>query len=78
MSTSTGDNEFELEAEVEAELSLAESSDAEQATGLPVSEWLFDPTDIQREEVELRNLLGAVEELEGEFRHDQRGTGGGD
>jgi hypothetical protein len=74
MSISTGDNEFEIE--LEAELRLAESSDTEQAAGRPVSEWLFDPTDVEREEVGLRNLLGAVEELEGDFPRDRRGTGG--
>ncbi|MCO6004182.1 hypothetical protein NE236_04250 [Actinoallomurus purpureus] len=52
-------------------------SDAQQATGLPVSEWLFDPADIQREEVELRALLGAIEELEGDPRPRRRGPGGG-
>jgi hypothetical protein len=30
----------------------------------PASEWLFDPTDAEREEVGLRNLLGAVEALD--------------
>jgi len=30
----------------------------------PVTEWLFDPADAQREQVGLRSLLGAVEALE--------------
>ncbi|MBO2449497.1 hypothetical protein J4573_20520 [Actinomadura barringtoniae] len=66
--TRPGDHEFEIEfeAEVETELTIAESSAPDQEAGLPVSEWLFDPTDVQREEVELRNLLGAAKELEGD------------
>ncbi|MBO2448644.1 class I SAM-dependent methyltransferase [Actinomadura barringtoniae] len=65
MSTSTGDEfEVEFEAEVEAELTLAESGDQERASEIPASEWLFDPIDVEREEVELRNLLGAAGELE--------------
>jgi hypothetical protein len=64
MSPSTGDDEFEVE--VEAELSLSESSRPEEAAALPPSEWLFDPTDVHGEEVELRNLLGAIEELQGD------------
>ncbi|GAA4605392.1 hypothetical protein GCM10023195_18680 [Actinoallomurus liliacearum] len=76
MSMSTGD-EFEIEFEAEAELSLAESSDPERAAGLPASEWLFDPADVEREEVELRNLLGAVEALEADPRSRGRRTGEG-
>jgi hypothetical protein len=66
MTKSSGDNDFEveLEIEVEEELNLVESSHAEQATDLPVSEWLFDPADAEREEIGLRDLLGAVEALE--------------
>lgn len=78
MSMSTGDEfEIEFEAEVEAELSLAESSDPERAAELPASEWLFDPTDAEREEVELRNLLGAAEALEAGPRSRGRRTGEG-
>ncbi|GAA2410358.1 hypothetical protein GCM10010191_19000 [Actinomadura vinacea] len=78
MSTSNGDDhsEFELEVEVKAELSLAESSRPEEAGDLPVSEWLFDPVDVQRQEVELRGLREAAEELDGPSRLDQRGEGG--
>ncbi|MGW3811887.1 hypothetical protein [Micromonospora sp. NPDC005113] len=70
MSTPTGDNDslHELEAEVEAELAMAESSHPEEAMKLPVTEWLFDPADAQRDEVGLRSLLGAVETLEGDPR----------
>ncbi|MFA1545905.1 hypothetical protein [Actinomadura chokoriensis] len=68
MSTSDGDRGFEveLEVEIEAELTLVESSRAAQeAAGPPAAEWLFDPTDAERDEVGLRNLLGAAEALEG-------------
>ncbi|MFG2058796.1 hypothetical protein ACGFI9_32720 [Micromonospora sp. NPDC048930] len=67
MSTPTGDNSLhELESVVEAELAMAESSDPADAAELPVTEWLFDPADAQRDEVGLRSLLGAVEALEGD------------
>jgi hypothetical protein len=52
-----------LEIEVQEELVLAESSESRELGGSP-AEWLFDPADIEREEVGLRNLLGAVEALE--------------
>lgn len=51
----------ELEVEVEADLDLVAS--AGEPTGSP-AEWQYDPTDIEREEAGLRNLLGAVEALE--------------
>ena len=73
MSTPTGDNAFlhELELTVRAELTLAETSQpAEQAGGVPGDEWLPDP-DVQRYEVNVRTLLGAVEALE-----DASGPGG--
>ena len=53
-----------LEVEVEAELVVAESSESEETFATSPTEWLFDPADIEREEVGLRNLLGAVEALE--------------
>ena len=67
MSIPTGDNAFlhELELNVRAELTLAETSEPEEeAAGLPIDEWLSDPVDDQRYEVNLRGLLGAVEALE--------------
>ncbi|MEV5569849.1 hypothetical protein AB0L06_07360 [Spirillospora sp. NPDC052269] len=72
MSRPTGDNEFEVEfeAEIEVELSLTESSDAGWVAGLPVAEWAFDPADAEREEIGLRNLLGAARELEHGSRPD--------
>jgi len=73
MSTPTGDNAFlyELELTVKAELTLAETSQPEEeAGGVPGEEWPPDP-DVQRYEVVLRSLLGAVEALE-----DTSGPGG--
>jgi len=68
----TDDSQFlhGLEIEVEAEISLVQSSNAEESLDLSPAEWLFDPTDVEREEVGLRNLLGAVEALEGDSRPD--------
>jgi hypothetical protein len=66
MSTPTGDNAFlyELELTVRAELTLTETSQPEeQADGVPGDEWPPDP-DVQRYEVNLRTLLGAVEAVE--------------
>ena len=73
MSTPTGDNAFlhELELTVRTELTLAETSlPAEQADGVPGDEWPLDP-DVQRYDVGLRALLGAVDALE-----DSSGPGG--
>lgn len=78
MSNPTGKGEFlfELEIEVETELDLAESSRPEEAIGSPSAEWLYDPMDVQREEIGLRSLLGAVEAMEGEdSRNDDRTAG---
>jgi hypothetical protein len=79
MSNPTGDSEFlgELEREVEAELDLAESSRPEEIIGLPSTEWPFDPMDVQREEIGLRSLLGAVEAMEGDDDHRGSGRAGG-
>ena len=66
MSTPTGDDAFlhELELTVKAELTLAETSvPEEQADGVPGDEWPPDP-DVQRYDVVLHALLGAVEALE--------------
>jgi hypothetical protein len=63
----TSDNAFlhELELSVKAELTLAETGQPEEeAAGLPIDEWLSDPADDERYEVNLRSLLGAVEALE--------------
>ncbi|WP_431934524.1 hypothetical protein [Nonomuraea jabiensis] len=60
--------------DVEAEVTLVESSHPQEATELPVSEWLFDPTDAEREEIGLRGLLDAVEALEDESRPSDHGA----
>jgi hypothetical protein len=67
MSTPIGDNAFlhELELNVSTELMVAETSQPEDAAGIPIEEWLSDPADAQRYEATLRSLLGAVEALEG-------------
>lgn len=72
MNAPHGENEslFAFKAEVEAELASAEASHPEEAVGLPITEWLFDPTDVEREEIGLRGLLGAIEALEGDARPD--------
>ncbi|MEW2360210.1 methyltransferase domain-containing protein [Spirillospora sp. NPDC029432] len=72
MTTPTGDHEFlhEFETEVQAELSMAESSLPQEAAALPPSEWLYDPTDVERDEIGLRDLLGAAEALEEDPRSD--------
>lgn len=67
MSHRTDDHAFlhRLELNVRAELTRARTGPAEEeALGVPIGEWMFDPADAQREEAGLRNLLGAVEALE--------------
>ncbi|GAA4586112.1 hypothetical protein GCM10023194_31290 [Planotetraspora phitsanulokensis] len=73
MNAANGDNGFlyELEIEVEEEVTLVETSRSEEAAELPVTEWLFDPADADREEMGLRGLLGAVEALEGDHRPEE-------
>ncbi|MEH0985306.1 hypothetical protein [Micromonospora sp. CPCC 205556] len=65
----------ELETEAEAKLAMAAASHREEAIKLPVTEWLFDPADAQRDEVGLRSLLGAVGALEGDPRFGRRTDG---
>ena len=70
MNTPTSGDGFlhELEIEVRQELTLTESSHPDQPTDLPVTDWLYDPTDVERDEAGLRNLLGAVQALEDDSR----------
>ena len=71
MSIPNGDNAFlhELELDVRAELTLIETSQPEEdAAGVSIDEWLSDPADDQRYEVNVRSLLDAVEILEDGFR----------
>ncbi|MEV4458704.1 hypothetical protein [Microbispora sp. NPDC049633] len=58
----------ELEIEVEEEMIEAERGLPEEAAALPITEWLFDPTDVERARIGLRGLLGAVEVLEDDLR----------
>ncbi|MER7210035.1 hypothetical protein [Streptosporangium sp. NPDC000239] len=76
MSTPNAENEFlyELQAEVEIELTQVEASHPEEVAGLPVTDWLFDPTDAEREEIGLRGLLEAVEVLEDDSRPGGHGA----
>ena len=62
----SGDFLHELEHEVQADLSMVESSHPTEAAALPPSEWTVDPADVERDEIGLRSLLGAVEALEGD------------
>ena len=67
MSAPADDSAFlrALEQGVRAELAFsATSQPGEENVGVPIDEWLFDPVDAQREEVGLRNLLGAIEAME--------------
>jgi len=60
----------EFHAEVEEELDAARSSRPADLVDVPPAEWLFDPTDVERQEVGLRNVLAAVEALESDGRPD--------
>jgi hypothetical protein len=62
-----------LQTEVEAELEVAHIDNPEELLQVPQEDWLFSPTDLEREEVGLRNILGAVEALE---RGPDPGVGG--
>ncbi|MFG1688786.1 hypothetical protein ACGFNP_52170 [Nonomuraea sp. NPDC049269] len=55
---------YELKVEVEIELTETVASRPEEEMALPISDWLFDPTDAEREEIGERGLLAAVEVLE--------------
>jgi hypothetical protein len=56
----------DLQNEVEAELNEFRSSAPDEERAVSPTEWLVGPTDIEREEVGLTNLLGAVEALDGD------------
>ncbi|MEU8207483.1 hypothetical protein [Streptosporangium sp. NPDC049046] len=66
MITPNGENEFlyELHVEIEEELIIAEASHPEEEVWQPVTEWLYDPTDVEREKIALRGLRDAVKVLE--------------
>ena len=63
MSTDEGEFLYELEVEVESEIAIVQSSHPEGPDSSP-NDWLYDPTDREREEVGLRNMIDAVEALE--------------
>jgi len=54
-----------LERELEVELSEATASGAADMPDADPAQWLFDPTDVEREEVGLRNILGAAWAIDG-------------
>ena len=58
----------ELEIEVQAELDMEHASRAEEEIGQDPAQWLYDPIDAQRDEVGLRNILGAVDAMEADAR----------
>jgi hypothetical protein len=64
MTTNEGEFLAGLEVEVESEIAIARASRPQELESSP-DQWLYDPTDREREEVGLRNMLGAVEALEG-------------
>jgi hypothetical protein len=74
MSTPNGEDGvlYELEIEVEEELTLTGTSDPE--TDAPVTDWLFDPADTERERTGLRGLLGAIQALEDDSRPGDQGV----
>ena len=55
---------IDLKAEVAAELAVAHTDDPDAAYEVPPDQWLFSPTALEREEVGLRNILGAIEALQ--------------
>ena len=52
-----------LEHTIREELIEAERS---EPLDTPFDQWRYDPTEVQREEIGLRSLLGAVEAVEGQ------------
>ncbi|NRQ32373.1 hypothetical protein HII36_11055 [Nonomuraea sp. NN258] len=76
MSTPSGENEFlyELHVEVEAELTAVAASHPEEELSLPVTEWLYDPADAERDEIGLRGILDAIEVLEDDSRRGGDGA----
>lgn len=66
----------ELEVEVRTALTLAETSQLEDADGVPTVEWLLDPH-APRYEVSLRAILGAVQVLEDGYGLQRPGSAAG-
>jgi len=63
MPTDDGRLLHRLRVEIEEELVVAGRCDPDESQGFSPTESLFDPTDIERAQIGLRNLLGAVEAL---------------
>ena len=72
--TPSDDGQFlhRLEIEVQLELEIARSSHLDASIEGSPADWLFDPTDVEREQVGLGSLLGAVEALAADFDVDLR------
>ncbi|MGW0802567.1 hypothetical protein [Nonomuraea sp. NPDC002799] len=66
MSCPTNENAFlhELKAVVAIELTTADVCHSQSPRDLPVTEWLVDPVETERERVGLRGLLAAITVLE--------------
>ncbi|MGW5239273.1 hypothetical protein ACWEOW_10110 [Monashia sp. NPDC004114] len=56
-----------LEVEVETRLELVGPTEPSVYAALPSAEWQIDPTDVEREVVGLRSLIGAIESLESDI-----------
>jgi hypothetical protein len=54
-------DEQDLEHAVQDELRLVEAGRPEEEMSMPIADWQFDPTDVERYEVGLHTLLDAVE-----------------
>jgi len=67
MPTDDGRSLHKIKIEIEEELVIAGPCDADEWPGFSPTESLFDPTEIERERIGLRNLLGAVEALDRDF-----------
>ncbi|MFB4289212.1 hypothetical protein ACBI99_16340 [Nonomuraea sp. ATR24] len=66
MSCPTDESDFlhELKVVVAIELHTADLCHSQHPRDLPVTEWLVDPTETEREQVGLRGILAAITELE--------------
>ncbi|MFI0447483.1 universal stress protein [Actinomadura sp. 6N118] len=60
-----------LDIEIEAEPAIAPSTHLKKIIRLPPAKWLFDPADVERDDADLRGLLGAVGTLELHSRPDR-------
>ncbi|KAB8194097.1 hypothetical protein FH608_018125 [Nonomuraea phyllanthi] len=79
MSDPTGENNVlhELKVVVGLALAMAEVSQAQHTGDLPITEWLLDPAESERERVGLRGILAAITELESSPSFQPPGAGSG-